>query len=78
MDLAFCGFCIDGDYLLIIQRFTLNRSNCMQDPRSVLKSKKMRITPIREQVIGMFMGAHRALSHSDLEKKLGPLSWRVD
>jgi Fur family ferric uptake transcriptional regulator len=43
----------------------------MQDPRSVLKSKKMRITPIREQVIGMFMDAHRALSHSDLEKKLG-------
>jgi Fur family ferric uptake transcriptional regulator len=43
----------------------------MTDSRSVLKSKNLRITPVREQVILLFMRAQRALSHSDLEKKLG-------
>ena len=43
----------------------------MQQPRSVLKSKKLRITPVREKVITLFITAERALSHADLEKKLG-------
>eukprot|EP01034_Spumella_vulgaris_P012465 gene12465-15870_t len=37
----------------------------------VLKTKKMRVTPARTEVLGLFIHAPSALSHSDLEKKLG-------
>lgn len=37
----------------------------------VLKTKKMRITQARTEVLGQFIHAPSALSHSDLEKRLG-------
>lgn len=37
----------------------------------VLKTKKMRITPARTEVLALFIQAGGALSHGDLEKKLG-------
>lgn len=37
----------------------------------VLKTKKMRVTPARTEVLGLFIQAPNALSHSDLEKNLG-------
>ncbi len=43
----------------------------MTESRSVLKAKKLRITPVREKVLHLFIEAERALSHADLEKNLG-------
>lgn len=43
----------------------------------VLKTKKLRVTPARTEVLGLFIHAPSALSHSDLEKKLGPNFDRV-
>ena len=43
----------------------------------VLKSKKLRITPARSEVLDLFINEPSALSHSDLEKKLDPNFDRV-
>lgn len=47
------------------------------NPTDVLKSKKMRITPARVEVLSLFVKEASALSHADLEKKLDPNFDRV-
>ena len=43
----------------------------------VLKHKKLRVTPARTEVLSIFIKESSALSHSDIEKKLGPNFDRV-
>lgn len=43
----------------------------------VLKSKKLRVTPARTEVLDLFINENSALSHGDLEKKLDPNFDRV-
>lgn len=43
----------------------------------VLRNKKLRITPARVEVLDLFIQEPSALTHSDLEKKLGPNFDRV-
>lgn len=49
----------------------------MKSAEHVLKQKKMRVTPARTEVLELFIQAANALSHGDLEKKLGPHFDRV-
>lgn len=37
---------------------------------TLLENHKLRITPVRQQVLGLFMGKPHALSHSDIEQTL--------
>jgi Fur family transcriptional regulator, ferric uptake regulator len=40
------------------------------DSTVMLENHKLRITPIRQQVLGLFMGKPHALSHADIEQTL--------
>ena len=58
--------------------FNAKLNTVMTKPATqVLKAKKLRVTPARTEVLDLFIQAPSALSHGDLEKKLGPHFDRV-